>query len=126
MIVWNGQIVNMSTFIRTIFLLLFIKLNNSSVLDNEVFDCESYLSAPLRKEIASYQPVVNKIIRNVVNGRFKSSTYNELASFVDKFGNRLAGTKNLENAIDYMLERSELKNLENVHGEDAPIETWTR
>lgn len=116
----------MSTFIRTIFLLLFIKLNNSSVLDNEVFDCESYLSAPLRKEIASYQPVVNKIIRNVVNGRFKSSTYNELASFVDKFGNRLAGTKNLENAIDYMLERSELKNLENVHGEDAPIETWTR
>ncbi|KAL3277356.1 hypothetical protein HHI36_012706 [Cryptolaemus montrouzieri] len=108
------------------FILVLIGVISSNVIDNEVFDCGSYLSDALRNEIASYQPIVNKIIKETVKGRFKSTTYNELADFVDKFGNRLAGTENLENAIDYMLEKSKEKNLENVHGEKAPVRTWIR
>ncbi|XP_044757116.1 carboxypeptidase Q-like isoform X2 [Coccinella septempunctata] len=116
----------MSILIRPIPLLLLMKLINSSIIDNEVAGCDSILSEFTKYEIASYQPVVNRLIREIVNGQFKNSTYNELASFVDEFGNRLAGTQNLENAIDYMLERSKGKDLENVHGEDAPVQTWIR
>lgn len=112
--------------IKLFVIILVINIIDSGVVDNGVLDCESYISKNLKAEIASYQPIVNRIIRDTLNGPFKSSTYDELATFVDKFGNRLAGTQNLENAIDYMLEKSKMKNLENVHGEEAPVETWIR
>lgn len=112
--------------IKAFVLLLLLNVIHSSVLDNEILDCKNYLSNKLIAEIASYQPTVNVLIKEIVNGQFKTSTYNELATFIDKFGNRLAGTENLENAIDYMLEKSKLKKLENVHGEDAPVQTWIR
>ncbi|KAK9884491.1 hypothetical protein WA026_007332 [Henosepilachna vigintioctopunctata] len=110
-----------------IFLILFLVDGLcSSFINNEVLDCENYITKSLKQEIASYQPIVDKIINETVNGCFKSSTYNELAYFVDKFGYRFAGTDNLENAIDYMLEKSKLKKLENVHGEKVAVQAWIR
>jgi carboxypeptidase Q len=93
-------------------------------VDNKVEDCD--LSDALKKEIASYAPVVQKIINTAVNGTFKGITYNELALFVDKFGNRISGSQNLENAIDYMINKSVAYGLDNVHGEEVKVPHWVR
>ncbi|KAL3277359.1 hypothetical protein HHI36_012709 [Cryptolaemus montrouzieri] len=103
-------------------ILLLMGIMGSSV----VFACKNYLTHSLKKEIASYQPIVNKIFKETLKGQFKSTTYRELAHFVDKFQYRLPGTKNMENSIDYMLQRSKKKKLENVHGEPVPVQAWLR
>lgn len=41
----------------------------------------------------------NDIIDLSVNGKAQNQSYNRLAAFVDKFGSRIAGSQNLENAI---------------------------
>lgn len=47
----------------------------------------------------SFADVANKIIDFVVNGTAKGQAYDRLALFTDTFGNRISGSKNLENAI---------------------------
>lgn len=96
----------------------------ASINDNKIDNCD--ISADLQKEIASYGPIVQEIITALTNGKYKNSTYNHLAEFVDKFGNRIAGSKNLENAIDFMLNKSVVYRLENVHGEEANVTHWVR
>lgn len=39
-------------------------------------ECSSLVSTKLRDEIASYQPIVDKIIAAVVNGPYSGSTWN--------------------------------------------------
>lgn len=90
--------------------------------NNKINECN--LPIELKNEIASYAPTVQNIINSATNGSFKGVTFNELAVFVDKFGNRITGSQNLENAIDYMLEKS--KNLDNVHGEEVTVPHWIR
>ena len=34
-----------------------------------------------------------------MNGNAQNESYNRLSAFVDRFGSRLSGTENLENAI---------------------------
>lgn len=80
----------------------------------------------IKKEIKSYQDTANKIMETLLSGSFKGRTYNELGYFVDKFGSRLAGTENLENAIDYMLDKMKQDGLDNVHGEEVTIPHWVR
>lgn len=87
------------------------------------------LTKSFKTEIQSYKDVVEQIRNAVVekNGPFRNFTWNELALFVDKFGSRIAGSENLENSIDFLLDR--LKNtyqLENVHGEEAEVPHWVR
>lgn len=94
------------------------------IADNKVEECS--LPQDLINEIASYAPTVQKIIRTSVNGSFKGVTYNELARFVDKFGNRISGSQNLENAIDYMINKSIASGLDNVHGEEVKVPHWIR
>nr|XP_023026446.1 carboxypeptidase Q-like [Leptinotarsa decemlineata] len=101
-----------------------LTIASSDVLDNEVNGCN--LPTELKSEIASYGPTVNRIIDALTNGKFKGGVYNDLANFVDKFGARLSGTKNLENSIDYMLDLMKNRSLENVHGEHAMIPHWQR
>ncbi|XP_074033403.1 carboxypeptidase Q [Leptinotarsa decemlineata] len=101
-----------------------LTIASSDVLDNEVNGCN--LPTELKAEIASYGPTVNRIIDALTNGKFKGGVYNDLANFVDKFGARLSGTKNLENSIDYMLDLMKNRSLENVHGEHAMIPHWQR
>ena len=43
--------------------------------------------------------VAEKIIDLAVNGKAQNESYNRLANFTDKFGSRIAGLENLENAI---------------------------
>jgi hypothetical protein len=78
------------------------------------------------QEIKSYAPIANKIIKFFTSGKFKGKTWKKLAAFVDKFGSRIAGSKNLENAIDFMLKELTNEGLENVHGENAQVPHWVR
>ncbi|XP_060527229.1 carboxypeptidase Q-like [Cylas formicarius] len=95
------------------------------VQDNTVDDdCD--LPESLLEEIRAYKPTTDKIINSLTNGIFKGATYNELAKFVDKFGARLSGTQNLEDAIDYVLDLMKQNNLENVHGEEVQVPHWER
>lgn len=94
------------------------------IIDNEVEKCN--LPDKLKEEIASYAPLVNKISNSILNGKFKGSSYRKLAEFIDRFGSRQTGTSNLEDAIDYMLKRSNEENLENVHGEKVMVPHWVR
>lgn len=99
-----------------IFLISFSKTDNCN-LPNE-----------LVTEIRGYKDTVNKIIDAVTNGKYKGQTYKELATFVDKFGARQAGSDVLEDSIDYLLELLPSKgyDLESVHGENVTIPHWVR
>lgn len=115
-------------YLKTVLLLiglLSVRVENRSLLMNEVED-QCNLPLKLIEEIESYGPIVNKIINETTNGSLKGVTYNELAKFVDKFGPRLSGTKNLEDSIDYMLNLLKQYELDNVHGEEVPVPHWER
>ncbi|KAF7268779.1 hypothetical protein GWI33_018129 [Rhynchophorus ferrugineus] len=84
------------------------------------------LSQDVIKDIQSYQPIVNNIIDLVTKGNLKGKLYKDLALFVDKFGSRLTGTKNLENSIDYLLELMKSYEIDNVHGENVVVTRWRR
>ncbi|CAH0559506.1 unnamed protein product [Brassicogethes aeneus] len=97
----------------------------SNITNNKIDDACN-LPDDLIKEIRSYEPIVEKIIGATMNGKFKGATYNELTKFVDKFGPRVSGTKNLEDSIDHMLDLLKKNNLDNVHGEEVQVPHWVR
>ncbi|XP_055956718.1 carboxypeptidase Q-like [Patella vulgata] len=80
----------------------------------------------IKNEIYNKRCIANKIINLAVHGAAQNQSYNRLANFTDKFGNRIAGSQNLENAIDYMLGELTKDGLENVHGEKAMVPHWVR
>lgn len=84
------------------------------------------LVQPLQAEIAAYRPVVQRVLQYVTRGPYKGRTWAELARFADTFGSRLAGTPNLEDAIDYTMDKLRAENLENVHGERVEFTAWQR
>lgn len=77
-------------------------------------------------EIRDYQSIANDIIQYSLNGAGANQSYNRLAQFVDTYGARIAGSENLEKAIDYMLVQLLNDGLNNVHGEDANVTHWVR
>ncbi|KAL0104484.1 hypothetical protein PUN28_017302 [Cardiocondyla obscurior] len=85
-----------------------------------------YLPNNLIEEIDSYAPTVQRIINESLQGSFKGTTWQDLATFVDKFGPRFTGTQTLEDAIDYVLNKSIDLGLNNVHGESATVPRWFR
>lgn len=115
----------MMVTITNLILLSFVIVTRAAVIDNAIEDtCD--LPSSLIEEIRSYRPIVNKIVDSVTKGVHKGKVYNELAEFVDKFGARQAGTQNLEDSIDYLLEKFPKYGLENVHGENVTISHWVR
>lgn len=98
----------------------------SSLKSNQITRQECMLPEELVKEISDYKPVVEKIVNAALNGVFKGRTWRTLARFVDKFGSRIAGSDNLERAIDYMVGALEKNQLENVHTEPAIVPKWVR
>ncbi len=52
--------------------------------------------------------------------------FERLAEMCDRFGHRMAGSKALEDAIDWILVRLKEDGFENVHGEEVPLEPWIR
>nr|APA33872.1 seminal fluid protein [Nilaparvata lugens] len=87
---------------------------------------ECRIDEEVKREILGYKPVVDKIVDAVTKGDFKGKVYDELAAFVDKFGSRYSGTKNLEDAIDYMQSVLKNHNLDNVHTEPVTFDGWFR
>ena len=89
-------------------------------------DKASQISSQLKTEIANHQDDANKIIDFLTKGLGKQQVYNRLATFVDTFGSRIAGSANLEHAIDYMLDELKNDKLDNVHGEEVNVTHWVR
>ncbi|XP_014469284.1 PREDICTED: carboxypeptidase Q-like [Dinoponera quadriceps] len=85
-----------------------------------------HLPNALIEEIDSYAPTVQRIITETMQGSFKGTIWQDLAEFVDKFGPRFTGTQNLEDSIDYVLNKSISLGLENVHGETVTVPHWVR
>src|SRR5690349_17718894 len=71
----------------------------------------------------SYQRVADSLIRAATGD---SSAYQRLGNLVDKFGNRLSGSANLEAAIDWILTEMKGDSLENVRGERVMVPHWVR
>ncbi|KRT83573.1 hypothetical protein AMK59_3488 [Oryctes borbonicus] len=114
-----------SLFSTILLLILAIHWVVSDQNNNEI-EQGCNLPDDLISEIRSYGPKVNRIIQEATTGRFKGFVYDQLSTFTDKFGNRLAGTTNLENAIDFMLNKLKKFGLDNVHGEEVIISRWER
>ena len=55
-----------------------------------------------------------------------STAYNRLGYMCDTFGPRLSGSKNLENAINWILKEMKNDGLDNVRGEKVAVPTWIR
>ena len=70
-----------------------------------------------------YQDIAEKLVSASLAD---TSAYNRLAYLCDTFGPRLSGSKNLENAIDWILKEMEKDNLSNVHGEKVKVPVWIR
>ncbi|XP_037500265.1 carboxypeptidase Q [Rhipicephalus sanguineus] len=96
--------------------------------DQQVYTCNAtqLLSPELVAEIRSYAPVVQSIIDYVLRGPERNRTYEELAKFVDRFGARISGSRNLENAIDYMVELLGRQELDRVYTERVAVPHWVR
>lgn len=119
----------MGTSIQLALLGLLVAYVSAGVLDNRIDQNvagECTLPDNLIQEIKGYQPIVNKIVNRVLNGEFSGKTWQSLSELVDTFGARLAGSEQLEKAIDYVLDKMKLDNLENVHTENATVPHWVR
>jgi carboxypeptidase Q len=55
-----------------------------------------------------------------------SAAWNRLAELTDRFGPRLSGSRNLEDAIDWILAEMRRDGLENVRGEPVMVVHWER
>ena len=89
-------------------------------------DKVSQLPYQLKTEILNHQDDANKIVDFLTKGPGKHQVYNRLATFVDTYGGRIAGSANLEHAIDYMLHELNKDKLDNVHGEEVLVPHWVR
>ena len=78
------------------------------------------------KEIKDYQDTANQIIKYSLTGPGQNQSYDRLALLVDKYGARLSGTDNLEDAIDYMLGELRKDRLDDVRGEEVRVQNWVR
>lgn len=115
---------------RYVLLLVFTVIQLSKTQNpNLVFSgdgCEQdhLFQTQFKNQIAQLAPDVHRIIDYVVRSENAGETYEDLAYFVDKFGSRLTGTKNLEDAIDFMLNWLKKEGHDNVHGENVTIPIW--
>ncbi|KAL9696654.1 hypothetical protein quinque_016233 [Culex quinquefasciatus] len=91
---------------------------------NAAAECQ--LSEELLAEIRAYQPVVTRILHEIVDGRFAGETWKALAELTDEFGPRMTGSQQLEDAIDYAVRGMKQDGLENVHTEEASVPHWVR
>jgi carboxypeptidase Q len=117
------------------FLVLFLSAAFCDIADNaiehyaiqsETGETVCKLPDNLKAEIASYQGIVNRIAKEITEGKFKDKTFDALAELTDTFGPRMTCTPALENAIDYVVENMKKAGLENIHTENASVPYWTR
>lgn len=93
----------------------------------ELFDPNNCcLNPAITKEIQNYAPIVKKIINSVTKGKYRNTTYERLAEFVDTFGGRFIGSATLEESIDYLLNKSNEFGFKNVRAQNAKYLNWIR
>lgn len=73
--------------------------------------------------ISSYQPMADKII---ASARKQNEAYLKLQELCDDIGNRLSGSKSLEQAIEWAQHSMKADGQENVRAEAVTIRKWTR
>jgi carboxypeptidase Q len=69
---------------------------------------------------------VDTSLRIMAEALTDSTAYNRLAFLCDKFGPRLSGSPNLENAINWILKEMKKDSLDNVRGERVKVPVWKR
>ena len=80
--------------------------------------------SPLAAQIIlNYQAAAQRIIQTAQADSF---AYQRLAELVDGFGHRLSGSRNLEDAIDWVLSQMLADGMENVRGEPVMVTHWVR
>ncbi len=78
----------------------------------------------LAQDIArTYQKAADRLIDAALAD---SAAYERLSLLVDKFGHRLSGSANLENALDWILQEMQNDGLENIRGEPVMVPRWIR
>ncbi|PVD19255.1 hypothetical protein C0Q70_19741 [Pomacea canaliculata] len=78
-----------------------------------------------KAEIPRLKDAASRIINLALKGPSQNQTYNRLANFTDKFGSRLTGSQNLENAIDYMVDALQKDGLK-AYTEPVTVPHWVR
>jgi len=81
------------------------------------------VSAQQPSLVSAYQADAGRII---AAAQSDSSAWRRLAELTDTFGNRIAGSTNLEQAIDWVLAEMKRDGLANVHGEPVMVPHWVR
>ncbi|KAF7246220.1 Carboxypeptidase Q [Varanus komodoensis] len=114
----------MKLLFSVVFICLFpqskeIPLSNNNAGHQRTFE-------DIKKEIAGYAEIAKKIINLAVYGAAQNRSYERLSLFVDTIGPRLSGSRNLEQAIQYMYQALKTDGLENVHLEPVKIPHWER
>ncbi|XP_062607867.1 carboxypeptidase Q-like [Saccostrea cucullata] len=85
-----------------------------------------WISSRTLADIEAHNSDAERIIYHAMYGPAQNQSYNRLAEFTDTFGSRIAGSQNLENAIDYMVSKLKEDGLDNVHTEAAQVPHWVR
>jgi len=71
----------------------------------------------------SYRDAADRLIDAAMSDHF---AYDRLAELTDTFGARFSGTRNLEDALDWILEQMQEDGLDNVHAEPVMVPRWVR
>lgn len=74
-------------------------------------------------EMNKFKPVVDLIVKNAMKD---SSSWERMAYMCDMFGPRLSGSKNLENAIDWIMSEMIKDGFINVRKEPVSVPYWRR
>lgn len=98
----------------------------TSIFNGEGCANDQLFQTRIRPQIQQLASNVQRIIDHVMSANESGRTYRQLAEFVDRFGSRLTGTKNLEDSIDYMIDLLKQEGHDNVHGEPVQVPKWTR
>jgi carboxypeptidase Q len=73
--------------------------------------------------IAPYRAVAGRLIAAATAD---TAAWLRTAELTDRFGSRISGSRNLERALDWVLDQMRKDGLENVHGERAMVPHWVR
>ena len=85
------------------------------------------VSSPLAAQSAPIATRYRAAADSLIDAALKdSAAWNRLAKLTDTFGNRLSGSRSLENAIDWALGEMKRDGLDEVRGEAAMVPHWVR
>lgn len=69
----------------------------------------------------------DRLYAHMINGTGVGEAYRWLADITDTFGHRHVGSKSLDDAIDFIVDRLRNDGFDNVHTEDVPnLPNWRR